>query len=126
MGNMMYAYVTNPDTVPDYNAPPTFDPLQGFPNGRKERVINVTREELDKANIDLNRRDYCVDLYYNFMKCRRIDGIFAESCQHIKHDHDKCEFDDYVLRMKEFEREKRMKERAKRLMQKSQAEALTD
>lgn len=37
MGNMMYAYVTHPDTAPDIKNPPTFNPLLGFPNGRKER-----------------------------------------------------------------------------------------
>ena len=37
MGNVMYAYITHPDTAPDFNKAPTFDPNFGFPSGRKER-----------------------------------------------------------------------------------------
>lgn len=32
-----YSIWKNPDTTPMGDAEPTFDPLLGFPNGRKER-----------------------------------------------------------------------------------------
>jgi hypothetical protein len=37
MGNSWTHYVSEPQNRPDFDNPPTFDPLQGFPNGRKER-----------------------------------------------------------------------------------------
>ena len=36
MSNMWQTW-TNRENQPDYNYPPTFDPLLGFPNGRKTR-----------------------------------------------------------------------------------------
>lgn len=41
MGNMYSAYVSSPDATPNINANPTFDPLYGFTNGRKERRMSV-------------------------------------------------------------------------------------
>lgn len=127
MGNVMYAYITHPDTAPNYNKPPTFDPLVGFENGRKERAIQATREELDRANIPLDRRDYCVDYFLKFLRCREQKYPRVNSgCHHEKHEYDQCEYEDYVLRMKEYEREKRMKERAKRIAAKQATEELSD
>jgi hypothetical protein len=37
MGNSWTHYVSEPQNRPDFDNPPTFDPLVGFPNGRKER-----------------------------------------------------------------------------------------
>ncbi|PVD23549.1 hypothetical protein C0Q70_16821 [Pomacea canaliculata] len=116
MGNMMYAYVTHPDTAPDIKNPPTFNPLLGFPNGRKERTIEATREELDRAAVPLDKRDYCVDFYLKYLRCREQAFPFVKSsCHHEWHEYDVCQYEDFVLRMKEYEREKRLKERAKRI-----------
>ncbi|XP_076440356.1 NADH dehydrogenase [ubiquinone] 1 beta subcomplex subunit 7-like [Babylonia areolata] len=121
MGNVMYAYITHSDTAPDINKPPTFDPMLGFSNGRKERAIEATREELDRANVPLDRRDYCVDFYLKFLRCRAENfPRVASGCHHEKHEYDQCEYEDFVMRMKEYEREKRMKERAKRIMEASE------
>lgn len=37
MGNQIATYITNPDTMPVPNGKPTFNPMLGFPNGRKVR-----------------------------------------------------------------------------------------
>lgn len=41
MGNWYSTYIGNPAGMPDYHKPPTFDPMYGFPNGRKERGMKV-------------------------------------------------------------------------------------
>ncbi|KAH9504138.1 Elongation of very long chain fatty acids protein 1, partial [Bulinus truncatus] len=100
MGNMWYAYVSHPDTTPDYNKPPTFDPLIGFPNGRKERCVKATREELDKANIPLDKRDYCVDYFLALVKCRHDHYPRTQKhCSHELHAWETCEKDEtYFLK----------------------------
>lgn len=37
MGHIISTYWTKPDVMPVYDSTPTFDPLYGFPNGRKPR-----------------------------------------------------------------------------------------
>lgn len=39
MGNWYSRYYANPAGTPSNEVPPSFDPLYGFPNGRKERGI---------------------------------------------------------------------------------------
>ena len=51
------------DTSPNVAEPPHYDPMAGFPKGRKKRVCNVTWEEMDKYDVPLDFRDYCVDKY---------------------------------------------------------------
>ncbi len=35
-----FVYITAPDTTPDFRQQGTFDPLYGFPNGRKEKGLS--------------------------------------------------------------------------------------
>lgn len=37
MGNAWALYVSDPEGTPTADKPPSFDPMLGFPNGRKER-----------------------------------------------------------------------------------------
>ena len=41
--------------------------------------------------------------------------FFGYNCNHIKHEVDHCLRDDYRLRMMEYERERRLRQRAKRI-----------
>lgn len=125
MGNVVYAYITHPDTAPDFTKPPTFDSTVGFKYDRVERNVIATRAVLDRAGVPLERRDYCVDFFLKLLRCR--DQHFprtVSSCHEQKHDYEQCEYEDYVLRMKEYEREKRLKERAKRIAEKQSKEML--
>ncbi|CAG5121203.1 unnamed protein product [Candidula unifasciata] len=127
MGNMWYTYISHPDTAPNVRNPPTFDPLYGFPNGRKERTIKATREELDRANIPLARRDYCVDNWLEFLKCRQDYFPRVKNyCSHQLHQWEECQREDSILRIKEWEREKRLKERAKRKACRENLEAMAE
>ncbi|KFM78413.1 NADH dehydrogenase [ubiquinone] 1 beta subcomplex subunit 7, partial [Stegodyphus mimosarum] len=104
MGNVMFQ--------PDVRAPEPpyqskFDPMLGFPNGRKERTIKATKQEMESAAIPPELRDYCVDKYLVFLGCRREQFPFVYKCHHELHDYHTCEYEDHVIRMKEHEREKR-------------------
>merc|ERR1711976_55249 len=123
MGLMYSAYVTAPDTTPSPSSGPTFDPLLGF-ESREERKINVTLEEMQAAGFTADQRDYCADSLMEFFKCRRDKFPFGAMCSREKHAWDSCEHEDFVLRMKEFERERRLRERAKRIRLREEQEAM--
>ncbi|XP_022110399.1 NADH dehydrogenase [ubiquinone] 1 beta subcomplex subunit 7-like isoform X1 [Acanthaster planci] len=126
MGHAWSAYVTNRDTAPDLYNLPTFDPLYGFPEGRQERVMVATQEEMMKAQVPLDRRDYCAHLYIAWQRCRRDNFPNVFACKHSKHEYDRCEYEDFVMRMKEYEREKRLLARAKRKRLREEKEQLQD
>ncbi|WAR23142.1 NDUB7-like protein [Mya arenaria] len=101
---------------------PTFDPMLGFPNGRKERVAPLTHEVMVDANIPLKYRDYCSDKYLDWLQCMREESfgrkLFGGVCHPAKHSVEECVYKDTVIRWKEYEREKRLRERRKRRIEK--------
>ncbi|XP_065173393.1 NADH dehydrogenase [ubiquinone] 1 beta subcomplex subunit 7-like [Atheta coriaria] len=118
MGNMPNNGINlyfHPDVTPDPLKPPKNDPLDGFPNGRKLRTVKTTEQEMYSAKIPLNDRDYCIDQLMVFRACRKDNWPFAVNCEHEKHVYLNCQYDDYVNRMKEYERERRLMVRAKKL-----------
>uniref|UniRef100_G1KTG7 NADH dehydrogenase [ubiquinone] 1 beta subcomplex subunit 7 n=1 Tax=Anolis carolinensis TaxID=28377 RepID=G1KTG7_ANOCA len=86
-------------------------------------VMIATQEQMNDAQLPLEQRDYCAHYLITLMKCKRdnFPNIFA--CAHERHDWDYCEHQDYVMRMKEFERERRLLTRKKRIEEKRRAEA---
>ncbi|KAG8240384.1 hypothetical protein J437_LFUL002526 [Ladona fulva] len=121
MGNAWALYVSNPDGTPAPSQEPSFDPLYGFPNGRKERVMIATDEELSSAKIPLENRDYCAHLLLKYQSCRADVWPFPYKCAHEKHEYLTCEYEDYILRMKEYERERRLLQRKQRIEAKSKS-----
>ena len=61
---------THPEEAPRTDRPPTFDPLAGFPAGRKKREMKATWEEMDAAQLNAGERDYCAHLLINFKDCQ--------------------------------------------------------
>ncbi|KAK4003234.1 NADH dehydrogenase [ubiquinone] 1 beta subcomplex subunit 7 [Daphnia magna] len=88
------------------------DPLEGFPNGRKPREIKTTLEEMESAKIPLDKRDYCVDYLMKFLECRNEKYPWVYKCHHEKHEYLHCQYEDYLIRMKDYERNRRLDERA--------------
>uniref|UniRef100_A0A336MBQ8 NADH dehydrogenase [ubiquinone] 1 beta subcomplex subunit 7 n=2 Tax=Culicoides sonorensis TaxID=179676 RepID=A0A336MBQ8_CULSO len=121
MGNWASRYYMNPEGTPDPTKPPSFDPNFGFPNGRKERVMIATEEEMVAAKLALEDRDYCAHKLIDYKQCRQEVWPFVYKCAHERHALFQCKFDDYVMRMKEFEREKRLLRRQQRLEAKAAA-----
>ncbi|CAL1682352.1 unnamed protein product [Lasius platythorax] len=117
MGNYIATYITHPDTMPVPDGPPTFDPMLGFPNGRKPREMKISEEDMIAAHIPPDQRDYCAHKYLELHECKRIHYPFMIKCAHKKHEYHACLVDDYTLRLKEYERERRLLERQKRIQQ---------
>ncbi|XP_046833698.1 NADH dehydrogenase [ubiquinone] 1 beta subcomplex subunit 7 [Vespa crabro] len=117
MGTLWSAYVTHPDTMPEAETAPTFDPLYGFKNGRKPRVMIATDAEMKAARIPKKLRDYCAHKLLELEDCKKYNFPMMTRCSHQTHAYEQCQYEDYVLRMKEFERERRLLERQKRKQQ---------
>ncbi|XP_059472465.1 NADH dehydrogenase [ubiquinone] 1 beta subcomplex subunit 7 [Neocloeon triangulifer] len=115
-----------PERFPDITKPPTFDPMFGFPNGRKPREMIASQEEMVAAKLELDERDYCAHKLIDFRKCRSENWPWVANCKHEKHEYLTCQFDDYVLRMKEYEREKRLKARQHRIEAKTKSIELAE
>lgn len=108
----------HPDEWPDAQKQPTFDPQMGFPAPRKERQMEISWEEMEKAGLDYQERDFCAHILVKFYKCREQHApLTSYMCGHIKHEYEACEYQDYILRMKEYERERRLMLRAKRIQE---------
>ncbi|XP_069460050.1 NADH dehydrogenase [ubiquinone] 1 beta subcomplex subunit 7 [Ambystoma mexicanum] len=111
------------DPEPDPLNLPTFSPELGFPEERKERVMIATQEEMNTAQLPLELRDYCAHHLMKLLKCKRDSWPKILACKHERHDWNYCEHQDFVMRMKEYERERRLLARKKRLEDKHTAEA---
>uniref|UniRef100_A0AC34FRK6 NADH dehydrogenase [ubiquinone] 1 beta subcomplex subunit 7 n=1 Tax=Panagrolaimus sp. ES5 TaxID=591445 RepID=A0AC34FRK6_9BILA len=105
----------SPETSPRNDRPSTFDPLAGFENGRPKREMKVSWEEMDQYNLSIGQRDYCAHLLIPLIKCQTNYAPAAgHMCVDERHAWDKCEYEDYIGRIKEYEREKRLLMRKKR------------
>ncbi|CAH0627218.1 unnamed protein product [Chrysodeixis includens] len=94
---------------------PTFDPQAGFDYERQPRVMKAREADLISAKIPPKHRDYCAHYLLEYQSCRYKNMPLLYKCAHEKHHYLTCEKDDYVMRMKEFERERRLRLREKRI-----------
>ncbi|KAI6238393.1 NADH:ubiquinone oxidoreductase domain containing protein [Aphelenchoides fujianensis] len=84
-------------------------------SGRKVREMKATWEEMDAARLNAGERDYCAHLLIDFKACQRKYAPFAgHACEHARHVYDECEYEDHLMRLKEYERERRLLQRKKR------------
>ncbi|CAG9772841.1 unnamed protein product [Ceutorhynchus assimilis] len=114
----------HPEITPHPEEEPTFDPMLGFPNGRKPRVMIATKDELVSAKIPLQDRDYCAHKLLIYQGCRKDTFPFVVKCAHEKHDFLNCKYDDFVIRMKEYERERRLRVKRQEIIQQRQSQLI--
>ncbi|XP_017883652.1 NADH dehydrogenase [ubiquinone] 1 beta subcomplex subunit 7 [Ceratina calcarata] len=114
MGNSVQKLVVW-DPFPESLAPPNFDPQLGFPAQRKKRVSLASEEDMVAAKIPQMYRDYCAHLYIDYARCFQKEFPMVQRCKKEVHHHQQCEYEDFVLRMKEYERERRLLIRQKRM-----------
>lgn len=108
MGNTVQKLFSS-DPYPETFGPPTFDPHHGFAGKREERPnVKTTKEEMIAAKVPPQFRDYCVDQYLDLQRCHKATFPHVQRCTTELHKYHKCEYDDMVLRMKEYERERRL------------------
>jgi len=99
-----------------------FDPSFGFEGKeRVPRVMVATEAEMVSAKVPHMFRDYCAHLYIAYQGCKKQKAPFFYRCHHEKHEYETCEMEDYVIRMKEFEREERLLKRKQRIEAKARA-----
>ncbi|XP_008554187.1 NADH dehydrogenase [ubiquinone] 1 beta subcomplex subunit 7 [Microplitis demolitor] len=118
-----YSLFMEPDVTPIGDTKPSFPTTYGFEEGRKPRVMIATEQEMTAAMIPAERRDYCAHHYLKLEQCRYDNVPWMIKCSAEKHAWDVCAYEDYVLRMKEYERERRLLVRQKRKQQKEAAAA---
>ncbi|XP_026751282.1 NADH dehydrogenase [ubiquinone] 1 beta subcomplex subunit 7 [Galleria mellonella] len=115
MGQMMGSFnARNVDLYMDDK--PTFDHQAGFNYERKQREMVAKEEDLISARIPPANRDYCAHYLLEYHQCRYKNMPLLYKCAHEKHHYLNCQHQDYVLRMKEFERERRLRLREQRLV----------
>ena len=124
MGHVYSAYIGSPETAPSIYESSKHDPLYGFENGRKERESVLSEQEMEALQLKPEHRDYCAHFLKDFYQCRNDKWPWVSRCSHEKHLWDDCQFNDFVIRMKEYERERRLNERASRKAAKERAEDL--
>ncbi|GFG28514.1 hypothetical protein Cfor_00648 [Coptotermes formosanus] len=98
MGNG-WALYSDPERTPHPMKGPSFDPLYGFPNGRKERVMIATEEEMESAKLPLADRDFCAHLLLKYRACRADKAPWLWQCGHEKHEYLQCEYEDLLQKL---------------------------
>merc|ERR1712156_1050248 len=75
-----------------------------------------------KMQLSPGHKNYCADLAIKAKVCHYESWPFGFKCNHIRHEVEHCMRDDYTLRMKEYERERRLRQRARRIAASAGAE----
>ncbi|XP_040183647.1 NADH dehydrogenase [ubiquinone] 1 beta subcomplex subunit 7 [Rana temporaria] len=74
----------------------------------QERVMVASSEQMNLANVPLAQRDYCAHHLIKLMKCKRDMWPRISACDDERHEWEHCQHLDYVQRMKQYERERRL------------------
>lgn len=82
----------------------------------------ATEEEMDSARLTPPERDYCADKLMLLRSCHKREMPLLWHCKKEKHAFHDCVFEDHLLRMKEWERERRLRQRALRKAKKAALE----
>ncbi|KAF9998162.1 NADH dehydrogenase 1 beta subcomplex subunit 7 ndufb7 [Entomortierella chlamydospora] len=69
--------------------------------------MTATQKEMKDARLPLGYRDSCAHLLIPLNKCRSETYYLPFKCQDERHIYEKCQYDDYLRRMKAAEEKKR-------------------
>ncbi|NXF56320.1 NDUB7 dehydrogenase, partial [Oceanites oceanicus] len=83
----------------------------------------ATAQQLADGRVPLDQRDFCAHHLLRLLRCQRDAFPLPWGCHALRHAWDACQHRDYVMRMKEFERERRLLQRQKRIRQREVAAA---
>ncbi|NXQ63067.1 NDUB7 dehydrogenase, partial [Anthoscopus minutus] len=109
-------YLWDAETEPDPLQMPSFPADLGLPR-RQPRAMVASAAQLAQAQVPLEQRDFCGHHLLRLLRCHRDNFPLPWGCHALRHAWDSCQHHDYVIRMKEFERERRLRQRQKRLRQ---------
>ncbi|KAI9028683.1 NADH-ubiquinone oxidoreductase B18 subunit-domain-containing protein [Hyaloraphidium curvatum] len=62
--------------------------------------MKVSREDMRKARVPLNRRDYCAHLWIDLEKCRQETYRWPWHCGTEQHNYDYCVYQELERRMR--------------------------
>lgn len=65
----------------------------------KVRVLPVTTEELDRANIPLRARDFCSHILLELNQCRKESFSLPWKCGELRHEYERCQYVEYLRRL---------------------------
>ncbi|XP_064296556.1 NADH dehydrogenase [ubiquinone] 1 beta subcomplex subunit 7 [Phalacrocorax carbo] len=120
--HLVRRYLGEAETEPDPLQLPTFPAQLGL-SDRPPRAMVATAQQLAGGRVPLEQRDYCAHHLLRLLRCHRDAFPVPWHCRHLRHAWDACQHRDYVMRMKEFERERRLLQRQKRIQQREAAAA---
>ncbi|NXR35722.1 NDUB7 dehydrogenase, partial [Zosterops hypoxanthus] len=106
-------YLWDAEAEPDPLNMPSFPADLGMPR-RQPRAMVATAAQLAQGRVPLEQRDYCAHHLLRLLRCHRDNFPVPWGCHDLRHAWDSCQHEDYVMRMKEFERERRLKQRQQR------------
>lgn len=88
----MGQYLTYPHLWggPDPRVEPIYEPLFGFPKGRKPRLMLATVEEMDSANVEPWFRDYCAHRLIKYRACKNQNWPLLGRCKAYRHAYEEC------------------------------------
>ncbi|GHJ88744.1 hypothetical protein NliqN6_5146 [Naganishia liquefaciens] len=67
----------------------------------------ASQSEMDAARVPLGWRDQCSALLIPLNKCRHKTLYAPWACEDERHGYEKCQYDDYMRRMKQLSAQKR-------------------
>ena len=80
----------------------------------------MTKGQMIAAKLHEVNRDYCADTLIDFKACRHEHFPFVQwHCSHAKHAYIECQKEDWYHRMREYERERRLRKRQERVDKKT-------
>ncbi|CAH0380570.1 unnamed protein product [Bemisia tabaci] len=119
MGNT-YNLMFHPDVTPYPDSEPTFDPTFGFKEPRQPKVMHTTLAEMESAKVPPDYRNYCAHTYIDFQVCRSKNFPLLRRCADQYHAYQQCLYDETIDQYKDYERERRLLVRAKRIAEKKE------
>ncbi|KAL1919433.1 uncharacterized protein VTP21DRAFT_2126 [Calcarisporiella thermophila] len=72
--------------------------------------MKATQKEMADARLPLAYRDYCAHLLIPLNKCRTETLYMPWKCVDERHAYEKCQYDDYMRRMKALEKKRQEEE----------------
>ncbi|XP_074599797.1 NADH dehydrogenase (ubiquinone) B18 subunit [Brevipalpus obovatus] len=101
-----------------------YDPLYGFPRGRHRRESPISYAEAISSRIPPRHNDYCAHFWLKHAGCVKENFPYWFRCNPYKWELLECQYQDKLLQLKEYERERRLDKRNKRILEKMRVEEL--
>lgn len=75
---------------PDSRLESKYDPLFGFPRGRRLREVPLNYAEIESAQVPYENRNHCAHLWVKWNACERDYFPRVNRCKEFWDDHDDC------------------------------------